>query len=380
MMCSVFTLMQLLVTAYATVPHADARHSGPVDSESARLSEELKAAEQKVHENAAAARKAAHGDGSDSFANSLEKSMMALEKEDQENQERAKARHHQLEMERQVHKEIAEANKMAHARAAVMTPEAAAKEVEETAENIRKAAHGDGSDKFASEIEETVMDLEEMKHENEEKMKERRARHQHEHEVLEQRIHARREALANEHKKAATVLPQTQHGESSKHWANQLEETVLDLEHKKDGFEDKAQERRAQHALESQVRKEIFNAQQPLYSHTHRLWQLPVEKQQDSSNADVVQSGANVLVFLLFAALLGSLVWWKKFVNSNSRSVHVPVVGKVNAVQTERMVMGLLARASPNASLYVYQDDARASAPLKNPFAGPQAGYGVFTL
>lgn len=351
MMCSVVKLM-FLATVSATVPHADIRHSGPVDREKASLKEELKAAEKQVHENAAAARKAAHGDGSDSFANGLEKSMMALEKEDQENQERAKARHQQHEIDRQV----------AHAHK-VMTPEVAAKEVEETAESIRKAAHGDGSDRWANELEETVMDLEEMKHENEEKAKERHARHQHDHEVLEQRIHARREALANEHKKAATVVRQSQHEANSK-------------------------ESRAQHVLEDQVRKQVLNAQQPMYSHTNPVLQVqttekltvPVDKQQTSSNADIVQSGANTLVFLLFAGLLGMLVWWKKFVNSNSHSVHVPGVGKFDAVQTERFAMSLLARVSPNASLYVYQDNAAASAPLKSPFTGPKAGYGVFTL
>merc|ERR1719160_841897 len=113
-----------------------------------------------------------------------------------------------------------------------------------------------------------------------------------------------------------------------------------------------------------------------MYSNTHPFQPVPVGKQQSSSNADVVQSGANVLVFVVFAALLGTLVWWKKFVNSNSHSVHVPGVGKVDAVQTERMVMGLLARVSPDASLYVYQDDGQASAPLKTSFAGPKSGYG----
>eukprot|EP00746_Dinoflagellata_sp_MGD_P160322 gnl/MRDRNA2_/MRDRNA2_87005_c0_seq1.p1 gnl/MRDRNA2_/MRDRNA2_87005_c0~~gnl/MRDRNA2_/MRDRNA2_87005_c0_seq1.p1 ORF type:complete len:381 (-),score=91.04 gnl/MRDRNA2_/MRDRNA2_87005_c0_seq1:72-1082(-) len=334
-----------LATASATAPHADTWHSGPVDSENASLKQELKAAEQKVHENAAAARKAAHGDGSDSFANDLEKSMMALEKEDQENQDRAKARHQQHEIDR----------KVAHARTPVMTPEVAAKELEETAEGIRKAAHGDGSDRWANELEETVMDLEEMKHENEEKAKERHARHQHAHEVLEQQIHARQEAFANAHKKAATVVRQSQHEANSK-------------------------ERHAQHVLEEQVRREVLNAQQPMYSHTHPYQPVPVDKQQTSSNADIVQSGANAVLFMLFAGLFGMLVWWKKFVHSNSQSVHVPGVGKVDAVQTERLVMGLLARVSPNASLYVYQDDSRASAPLKSPFTGPKAGYGVFTL
>merc|ERR1719387_3210421 len=112
--------------------------------------------------------------------------MMALEQEDHENQERANARHEQHEIERQVRNDIEHTKKEAHMRAAVITAEAAAKEVEETAESIREAAHGDGSDKWANELEESVIDLEEMKHENEEKAKERHARHQHDHEVLEQ--------------------------------------------------------------------------------------------------------------------------------------------------------------------------------------------------
>merc|ERR1719482_1499936 len=102
MMCTVSILMQLLTVVYATAPHAETRHSGPVGSGSAKLAEEVQEAERKVHEAAAAARKTAHGDGSDSFANDLEKSMMTLEQEDHENQERAKVRHQQRDTERQV--------------------------------------------------------------------------------------------------------------------------------------------------------------------------------------------------------------------------------------------------------------------------------------
>merc|ERR1719265_1786133 len=120
---------------------------------------------------------------------------------------------------------------MAQARATVMTPEVAAKEVEETAESIRKAAHGDGSDRWANELEESVMDLEEMKHENEEKAKQRRARHQHDHEVLEERLHARQESLANAHKTGSAVTRQTLRGSNG--WAAQLDESVSDLEQKK---------------------------------------------------------------------------------------------------------------------------------------------------
>lgn len=379
--------MQLLTVVYATAPHAETRHSGPVGSGSAKLAEEVQAAERKVHEAAVAARKAAHGDGSDSFANDLEKSMMALEQEDHENQERAKARHEQRAIEHQVHDEMEHAKKVAHERGPVMTPEEAAKEVEETAESIRKSAHGDGSDKWASEIEESVMDLEELKHENEEKARERRARHQHDHEVREELLHVRQKAIADAHNEEAAVVRKTAHGDGSTRWANQLQETVLDLQEEKHRFEEKTMERRAQHALENQVRKEVLNSEQPAYGRTHLVQPLighafkqPVDKQDVSSNEDVVQSGLNVLLFLFFAVLLGTLVWWKKFINSNASSVHVPGMGKVNAVQSERMVMGFLARVSPSASLYVYEDDARASAPLKDPFAGAQAGYGVFTL
>jgi len=265
---------------------------------------------------------------------------------------------------------------------------------------MRKTAHGDGSDRWANELEESVIDLEEQKHENEEKARERRARHQHEHEVREEVLHARQEALANAHKaersseavrkihETAAVVDKTGS------WANQLQESVMDLEQEKHTFEEKARERHTRHALENQVREEVLHAQQTgsnaANAHVLRMGAIhvttanqPVDKQQisdESADTDVVQSGARVGLFLAFALVLGVIIWWKKFVNSNAHSVHVPGIGKLNVVQSERMVMGFFNGVAPNSSLNVYGDYARASAPLKSGFAGPKAGYGAFTL
>merc|ERR1719321_388627 len=86
MMFTVTTLMQLVTIISATAPHAEIRHfRGPVASGSATQEKLHKATEEaakRVHQAAAAARKLAHGDGSDSFANYLEQSMMKLEEED----------------------------------------------------------------------------------------------------------------------------------------------------------------------------------------------------------------------------------------------------------------------------------------------------------
>lgn len=406
MMFRVTAFIRLLAVVTAIVPNADIQHPGPMVSEGAsmadfmassakeakeaQLAEEVKEAERKVHEAAAAARKTANGDGSDSFANSLEKSMMALEEEDHENQEKAKQRREERKIEREVKDEITHANLIARQRAASITPEAAADEVIKTAENIREASPGDASASWASELEESVIDLEEEKRENDEKAKERRARHQHDHEVREELLHARQAAHDNAHRapssdeaarqvqEATAAVQKTAHGDGSDSWANHLEESVVDLQQEKHEFEEKEKERRAKHALEAQVREELLHAEQPQKGNDQLLPQFVGTTNDESSNADIVQSFQNVVLFFVFAAILGVLVWWKKFVNSASKFVHVPGIGKINMVRSERMVMGLFAGSTPNASLDVY--DTGASAPLKASFAGPKQGYGVFSL
>jgi len=301
----------------------------------------------------------------------------------------------QRKIEREVREEIDHANLAAQKRASVISPEAAAEDVIETAERIRKTSHQDSSVSWAGELEESVMDLEEEKLENEEKAKERRARHRHDHEVREELLHVRQATIANAHKAmssdetarevqdAAAVVRKTARGDGSGSRTNQLEESVMDLEREKHGIEEKAKERRANHALENQVREEVLHAQQqqPWFGMARTPAKLPAKKPIDaSSNVDIVQSSANFVVFLLFAAILGAVVLWKKFVNSGSHSVHVPGLGKVSMVQSERMVMGLFSQVALNAGLDVYREETRARAPLKPSFVGPKQGYGVFTL
>jgi len=446
-MCTIITLMQLLIAVSAIVPdadirhadpkaggeesksladfyadaaapHADIRHPGPTASESARLAENIKDDEKRVHEAAAAARKTAHGDGSDSFANSLEKSMMALEEEDHEMQEKAKQRHAQREVERKVQQDIQHTSQVAHERAASMSPEDAAEQVIETANSIRKNAHGDGSDSFANELEETVIDLEEEKRENEAKAKERHARHEHEHQVRaqqvlkehearEQALHeaalAKSQALAHAQVDEAvrkihqsesnpgavvrtTALDEQGMVDHSNEWAEQLENAEMRLDKEKHGFEEKDKERRARHALDNQVREEVLRATEPQNGLGLGNLRQPLigAAEAKESEAEVMQSGAGLGFFLVIAFVVGLGLWWLKFVNSDSHSVRIPGIGKVNMVKSERMFMGLFngvdRHMAPNPRLDVYGDDIKASASLTDALSYPKGGYGAFTL
>jgi len=170
-----------------------------------RLHRATEEAAKRVHEAAATARKTAHGDGSDSFANFLEQSMMKLEKEDKAIHERANERIAEHELDRKVKLQIKHAHDVAHERAKHMTPEQALQQLHETTERIRKKAHadgserGDGSDSFANELEQSIMDLEEEKHENEFKAHERHLQHEIDHEAREEALDAQKAAIAKEH-------------------------------------------------------------------------------------------------------------------------------------------------------------------------------------
>merc|ERR1719460_1622558 len=114
--------------------------------------------------------------------------MMKLEKEDKAIHEKAQERIAQHELEHKVQVQIQHAHEVAHERAKHTTPEQAYQQLHVTAERIRKRAHadgserGDGSDRFANELEASIMELEEEKHEMEFKAHERYLQHEHERE------------------------------------------------------------------------------------------------------------------------------------------------------------------------------------------------------
>merc|ERR1719198_148840 len=110
--------------------------------------------------------------------------MMKLENEDKAIHEKAKALHEQHELDHKVRLQIKHAHDIAHERSKNMTPEQAYQQLHETTERIRKRAHadgserGDGSDSFANELEQSIMVLEDEKHENEFKAHERHLLHE----------------------------------------------------------------------------------------------------------------------------------------------------------------------------------------------------------
>merc|ERR1719272_1047254 len=111
--------------------------------------------------------------------------MMQMEEKDHEIHAKADAMKAQHELDRKVEKQIQHAHQVAHERASHMTSDEAFKQLHNTAEGIRKSAHGDGSDKFANMLEESMADLEELKHENEFKAHERHDKHEHDRETRE---------------------------------------------------------------------------------------------------------------------------------------------------------------------------------------------------
>jgi hypothetical protein len=438
MMFTIIILMELIansvavITISATVPHADIRHfRGPVASGSATqesLHQATEEASKRVHEAAAAARKIAHGDGSDSFANYLEQSMMKLQKEDEELHERAEERIAQHELDRKVEQQVKHAHEVAHQRALHMTSDEAFQQLHETVEGIRKKAHGDGSDSWANELEQSMEILEEEKHENEFKAHERHVKHEHDREMREELLQAQQAkantavqgALGKEHNAknsdeaknpdeaakqmqvAAEEMRQAAHGDGSDRWANQLEESVLDLEAEKQDFEQKARLRRAKHKLENEVNEGLLHAMQPIsvakrsqkfLARNDHIVQQPVyadEKQEQASqlpgledgytNSDIVQTGAGLAFFLCISLVVFVGLSWQRVMNSYEPSYVVPGLGKVDIAQSERMMRGLLKGVVPNAGLAVYGDETRAAAPLKSAFSSPKGATPYFTL
>jgi len=193
---------------------------------------------------------------------------------------------------------------------------------------------------------------------------------------------------------------QPAHGDGADHWGNQLEESMLDLEAEKHDFEEKARLRRAKHKLEAEVNEELLHATQPITvtkrSHkflerSKHIVQQPVYADENPANrlpgledgytnAEIVQSGAGLAFFLFIAAVVFAGLSWQKFRNSNEHSVIVPGLGKVNMVQSERMVMGMFNRVLPDAGLSVYGDGNKAAMPLRSAFGGPSGATPYFTL
>jgi len=488
-MITVTTLMQLIATISATAPHAEIRHfRGPGASGSATqesLHEATEEAAKRVHEAAAAARKTAHGDGSDSFANYLERSMMQLEKEDkaihekalhqatehaaervhkaaaaarkkahgdgsdsfanyleqsmmkleQEDKaihEKAKERIAEHELDRKVQLQIKHAHEVAHERAKHTSAEQAYQQLHQTAERIRTRAHadgserGDGSDSYANELEQSIMELEEQKHENEFKAHERHIQHEREREAREEFLHEQQAARAKEKEEQAALAKEKErareqllheqeaalaqahqvtagidvasHEDESKKWANELEESMLDLKAEEHEFEEKARLRRARHKLENQIDEELLHVMQPKKSNKfmapkNHIVQAPVYDENsasripgledDTGNEEVVQTASGLALFLVISVIVFAFLSWQKFLQSKDQCVVIPGLGKVNVIESERMVKRLINGVAPNAGLSVYGDDARSAAPLKSAFGAststPQ-GYGIFTL
>jgi hypothetical protein len=145
---------------------------------------------------------------------------------------------------------------------------------------------------------------------------------------------------------AAEKMRQTAHGDGSDRWANQLEESMLDLEAEKHDMEEKARVREARHKLENEVNIELLHAsqphasqpisvakrshkflapkehivQQPMYAGAKPADQLP-GLEDGYTNADVVQTGTGLVFFLIIAVVVFMGLSWQKFMNSKDQCV-----------------------------------------------------------
>lgn len=181
-----------------------------------------------VMDAVAAVRKIAHGDGTDSWANKVEESVLDLEEEKHAMEQKQKERQARHEKERQAlhaqHEKEMQALRARHAehmRALHQemaaghakepeTAEEAARKVMEGAEAARKKAHGDGSDRFANSLEESILDLQAMDAENKRKQAERHALHEKERQALHARHEQEMQALRARHEEEIAVhMPTT---------------------------------------------------------------------------------------------------------------------------------------------------------------------------
>jgi len=197
---------------------------------------------------------------------------------------------------------------------------------------------------------------------------------------------------AKQVQQAAADMRTAAHGDGSDKWANHLEESVMDLEAEKRDFESKARLRRAQHKLENEDNSELAHAMQPkkntgfLARNAHVIVnpadQLP-GLQDGLTNDDVVQSASGLAIFLLVGVVVFAMISCQKSLNSSDHSV-LPGIGKMNMVESERRMMGLLHGIAPHSGLAIYGDDATVAAPLRarSAFSASKGreGYGIFTL
>merc|ERR1719235_3156365 len=110
--------------------------------------------------------------------------------------------------------------------------EEAAKAVMQAAKEARAKAHGDGSDRFANSLEESILDLQAMDQENKRKQKERHEQHEKERQALRaqhekemQALHARHEADMQALK--SKITPSTSQGPSVDHATRAVEDDQL---------------------------------------------------------------------------------------------------------------------------------------------------------
>lgn len=180
---------------------------------------------------------------------------------------------------------------------------------------------------------------------------------------------------------------------------NQLEESILDLEQEKHAIEEKAARRLAEHKLEHDVDEEMLHAAQPkknnkFLARKDHIVQQPIYQVNSSNqlpgledgatNDEVVQSAAGFVLFLLIGIVVFAILSWQKVLQSRDPSVVIPGLGKVNAVESERMMMSLMKGIAPNTGLSIYGEDVRSAAPLRARSAFSAStdnqGYGICTL
>lgn len=291
-------------------------------------------AAQQVMDAVAAVRKTAAGDGSDSWANRVEESVMDLEAEKHEMEEKQRERHARHEKERQElrarHEKEMQALHASHSeqmKAHHESAEEAARAVMASAAEARQRAHGDGSDRFANGLEESILDLQAMDRENKRKQKERHELHEKQKQALRAQHDAEMQALHARHEEEKKALLQLVTSQSPS------------LSLSQSPSEDQA----TRAAVDDQL-KQLLTVEK---EETEQLKEeLVVQKEEserlmDDNSAENGQPAWRFVLFLLIAAIVGFHLWQ----NKDSYIVHVPGVGQV---KRGRWVSGAFGR-DPNA-------------------------------
>jgi len=239
--------------------------------------------------------------------------------------------------------------------------EAAAKALMASAAEARKHAHGDGSDRFANRLEESMLDLQEMDHENKEKAKARHAQHEKENQALHAKFEKERQEMHEKFEREKAERKKS-HDKLEK----ELEELKAEMNsrHEKErqqlhGHHKRQNDQHARQFKEGLVDKSVVVSDSK-----------PSSSQSTDTTEDSGLSRDAFGVVVVVGVLVGLLLLCKSGVDP---SVQIPGLGRVNPVKW----MNIFSSKGRSDNSYIYLKKG-ASVPLRS--ASTSGNYGGFAI